>query len=640
MAISENQNEILQMLLDKGANIENTNFDGETPLFSAIRNGNFSAAEALINKKADVNVVNKGGNTPIQISIMLHQEDIAKLLIKNNADFRKGEGNSFKIAQQANELDLANEVRSKVPDLAKEPTPDEFDALEPLEEPLPVPESDKLPFVSTKISTDDLPKPFEKQPEPEKPKSPPPKPKTPSPPPKPKTPSPPPKPASPPPKPKTPSPPPKPKTPSPPPKPASPPPKPKTPSPPPKPKTPSPPPKPASPPPKPKTPSPPPKPKTPSPPPKPASPPPKPKTPSPPPKPKTPPPPKPASPPPKPKSPSPPPKPKTPPKQEEKPQTPPPQPKPQPQQPPKLISQPPVSLSSTQPVANTMNSPKEPIRKPLAKVDTSADLQQLFQIIKSKNIPILKSILSKRLDLNVVDNAGRVPLLFAIEYSTLDAIKLITAAGADIDFNDKESPIHTAIRLKKMDVIDYLIECGCDVNALNKDEENPLYNAIRISDLKIVQKLVTKGTKINVVNINNMSPLYLAVGRRNIPIVKYLLNNHADPNDTGLPCLKLAQDSKDNQMANILIGAGAKTQARRQHKSRMQMLSLSRTRPAPRAQSKIDTDTCIICGGNTNIMKLIPCCHQVVCRKCVDTFADKFTSCPICCMGFYATAPK
>ena len=136
-----------------------------------------------------------------------------------------------------------------------------------------------------------------------------------------------------------------------------------------------------------------------------------------------------------------------------------------------------------------------------------------------------------------------------------------------------------------------------------------------------------------------MSPLYVAVGRRSIPIVKYLLSNNADPNTNGHPCLKLAQETKDTQLINILTSAGAKQNlARKQHKSRLQMASLSRSQiVSKRSTSKAQNGSCIICHGKSNLLKLIPCSHVVSCKKCLDKFVDKYHCCPICSMDYYAT---
>jgi ankyrin repeat protein len=252
----------------------------------------------------------------------------------------------------------------------------------------------------------------------------------------------------------------------------------------------------------------------------------------------------------------------------------------------------------------------------------------------------LRQLLERGPDLNVLVEKDGAPLTVAIETGRLDVVKLLTGAGADINFLHQEAPIHTAIRLRKREITEYLLDSKCDVTARNKERESPLYAAVRSQDLNLVRTLVERGCEINVLNVNNMSPLYIAVGLRQTPIIKYLLNNDADPNTNGLPCLKLAQDLKDSASINALMAAGAKAQIRRTNRSRQQQSALARTLPAAAAapQPKPEQGSCMLCRGTANMMKLIPCGHAIVCRKCVDNFVDKHSQCPLCSMGFYATA--
>jgi hypothetical protein len=265
-------------------------------------------------------------------------------------------------------------------------------------------------------------------------------------------------------------------------------------------------------------------------------------------------------------------------------------------------------------------------------------LRQLFGYIRDGNIQGVKNVLEKRVDPNTADEAGVLPLMFAIEVGNLEAVKLLAAAGADLNAGSTESPLYASIRLRRQDITTWLLRSGVDVEPVNAHRETALFAAVRAGDLNLVRMLAEKGAQINCVNSNSMSPLYIAVGLRNLPIIKFLLNNGALPNDAGLPCLKLAQDLRDTAMVNTLIGAGAKAQVRKAHRSRQQMSALARTVPTP-APVRVDNGVCAVCRGKIGLLKLIPCGHAVICKKCVDALAEKTSQCPICQMGFYATAP-
>jgi ankyrin repeat protein len=265
--------------------------------------------------------------------------------------------------------------------------------------------------------------------------------------------------------------------------------------------------------------------------------------------------------------------------------------------------------------------------------------QQLFGVLREKSVAGLRAILERRLDLNCIDSDGNVPMAVAIEFANLECVKLLSAAGDDLNFGGKESPLHTAIRLHKPDIVEYLLQCKVDVHRPNHENESPLYSAIRVKDLNLVRALTERGVEVNSLNNNNISPLYIAVGLRCTPAVKYLLNNGANPNTNGLPCLKLAQDMRDMQMINLLVAAGARAQVRQAHRSRQQQSALSRLAPLPPA-SRTEDGACIICKGRFNLLRFIPCSHAVVCKKCIDNFAGTTTHCPVCQMDYYATKPK
>jgi ankyrin repeat protein len=264
---------------------------------------------------------------------------------------------------------------------------------------------------------------------------------------------------------------------------------------------------------------------------------------------------------------------------------------------------------------------------------------QLFQAIRDNNQKELRQALEKRLELNVDVEKYGCPLIAAIEAGQLETVKLLAAAGADLNFGYLESPLHAAIRARKRDISEFLLQSECKVACLNKEWETPLYAAIRAQDLNLVRVLVEKGCEINVVNASNMSPLYIAVGLKQGPITKFLLNNGADPNNRGLPCLKLAQELKDTAGINALMGAGAKSQFRRVNASRQQQRVQARSVLARQRPPKPEEGLCSICGGSRDLVKLIPCGHILACKKCVGTFAENHRSCPVCLMGFFATSP-
>src|SRR3990167_2341358 len=76
---------IVEMLIDKGANINHAKNNGVTPLFIAAENGHKDIVEIFINKGTDINRAQNQGVTPLLIAAQNGHNDIVKMLIKNGA---------------------------------------------------------------------------------------------------------------------------------------------------------------------------------------------------------------------------------------------------------------------------------------------------------------------------------------------------------------------------------------------------------------------------------------------------------------------------------------------------------------------------------------------------------------------------
>ena len=77
---------VINLLIEKGATVDATDNDGETPLFEAIRstikNGEKqrSALEALLIKGANPNVKNRKGQTPLQVAKRMRRADAGRIV--------------------------------------------------------------------------------------------------------------------------------------------------------------------------------------------------------------------------------------------------------------------------------------------------------------------------------------------------------------------------------------------------------------------------------------------------------------------------------------------------------------------------------------------------------------------------------
>lgn len=86
MASYVDQNEVVELLLDKGVIIDDQDMAGNTALMGVCFKGNIKLARLLISKGADINKVNKLNQTALSYACQFGQKEITELLLKNNVD--------------------------------------------------------------------------------------------------------------------------------------------------------------------------------------------------------------------------------------------------------------------------------------------------------------------------------------------------------------------------------------------------------------------------------------------------------------------------------------------------------------------------------------------------------------------------
>ncbi len=78
--------DIGEFLLNKGANVDQKNRDGDTPLHLAVAFGHKDLIQLLLSKGANIDERRKEGTTPLHIAVDRDRTDIAELLISKGAD--------------------------------------------------------------------------------------------------------------------------------------------------------------------------------------------------------------------------------------------------------------------------------------------------------------------------------------------------------------------------------------------------------------------------------------------------------------------------------------------------------------------------------------------------------------------------
>ncbi len=128
--------------------------------------------------------------------------------------------------------------------------------------------------------------------------------------------------------------------------------------------------------------------------------------------------------------------------------------------------------------------------------------------------------------------------------------------------------LHDAVVAERLEIVEYLLQQGADVNTSNLEGSTPLHDAAYKGRLVLVRFLLAKGADANAKDISNNTPLHEAVAAygvyitnfRYIEVVKLLLSDGAlvnDKNNKGETPLHLASKTHKFEIVKLLASKGA-----------------------------------------------------------------------------------
>jgi len=127
----------------------------------------------------------------------------------------------------------------------------------------------------------------------------------------------------------------------------------------------------------------------------------------------------------------------------------------------------------------------------------------------------------------------------AVECGTIQEVKRYIKNSTDFStingryehhlYHYSPTLLHLAARNPSVEVLQYLVSQGADVNAKNNKGDTPLHcAAIYNPSVEVLQYLVSQGADVNAKNKYGGTPLYNAASNHNDAILKYLVSQGAD----------------------------------------------------------------------------------------------------------------
>jgi hypothetical protein len=137
-------------------------------------------------------------------------------------------------------------------------------------------------------------------------------------------------------------------------------------------------------------------------------------------------------------------------------------------------------------------------------------------------------------------------------------------ANVNVKGTDGKTALIISIERKEIDLIRILINSGADVNLADNNGVSPLIYALLINpiDIRILNRLLEAGADVNLADNNGVSPLIYAllINPIDIRIVNMLLERNADPNtrdNLGISVYEYAQSTNNDDIVELIVDSGA-----------------------------------------------------------------------------------
>jgi ankyrin repeat protein len=135
-----------------------------------------------------------------------------------------------------------------------------------------------------------------------------------------------------------------------------------------------------------------------------------------------------------------------------------------------------------------------------------------------------------------------ISLFTAIEASDLPLVKFLVSKGVNLNSTDPlgNTVFHYCVEAGNFDMLNFLIKIARDVNvnAQNFKGCTPLHISCMKCSLSFAELLVSRGADLEVKDKNDQTPLFIAKEYDNEDVAQYLISKGASDYDNGKPLLK------------------------------------------------------------------------------------------------------
>lgn len=186
----------------------------------------------------------------------------------------------------------------------------------------------------------------------------------------------------------------------------------------------------------------------------------------------------------------------------------------------------------------------------------------LVAAVRTQNVnAVARLIANDAQAVSARDANGSTLLHHAIGYGSLDTVKLLLDAGADVNAANRRrsTPLHWALHDEAK--VRLLLSRGAAINTKQVEGRTPLYIAASMGNAaSLVTLLLENGANPSLATANGMTPLMAASVRGDVAVIKQLVNNGVDVNirnGAGETALMFGATNGSPEVVGFLLDHGA-----------------------------------------------------------------------------------
>ncbi|KAJ0398658.1 hypothetical protein P43SY_009953 [Pythium insidiosum] len=181
----------------------------------------------------------------------------------------------------------------------------------------------------------------------------------------------------------------------------------------------------------------------------------------------------------------------------------------------------------------------------------------------ANSVETLKALIAAGADVHAQDQFGQNGLYKAAAANATEAPRELRAAGAHVHARAKsgETPLHAAAYRNAADAAKFLLDAGVPVDRACRTGETPLHMAAFANAAETAKLLIEAGARIDATRKHGYTPLHSAAWKQASEVAKLLIaagaNVHALGREDEAP-LHTAAENCSLEVARALIAAGAR----------------------------------------------------------------------------------